>query len=139
MCTKICDELKLTYPGPGVLCKIEEGIIVEADERLINIVLQNLLDNAFKYSSKTENPEVVISSETRDNKKIILIRDNGAGFDMAKAGRLFTPFQRMHSEDQFIGTGIGLATVKRIIVKHGGTISAESEPGKGAMFSFTFE
>ena len=139
MSSRICEELKHTYPGSGIICRIEEGIMVEADERLLNIVLQNLLDNAFKYSSKTENPELVISSEIKDNKKIVRIRDNGAGFDMARAGRLFTPFQRMHSEDQFIGTGIGLATVKRIIVKHGGMISAESEPGKGATFSFTFE
>lgn len=139
MCSRICEELKQAYPGTGVVCNIEKGIIVDADERLLNIVLQNLLDNAFKYSSKTEKPELVIRSHTQNNKKYILIQDNGAGFDMASAGRLFTPFQRMHTDDQFKGTGIGLATVKRIIVKHGGTITAESVPGKGATFSITFE
>jgi len=139
MAAKICGDLKLAYPGHEVTCRIEDGIIVEADPNLLQIALQNLLDNAWKYSSKAESPEVTVGREMKDGKKVIFIRDNGVGFDMSQAGKLFTPFQRLHSDDQFKGTGIGLATVKRIIVKHGGTISAHSEPGKGTIFYFTLE
>ena len=139
MASNICEDLKLTYPVPEVKCKVEEGIKAEADEHLLHIVLQNLLDNAFKYSSRVEHPEIVIRSENRANKRIVMISDNGAGFDMNLAGKLFTPFQRMHSDEQFKGTGIGLATVKRIILKHGGSIAVQSEPGKGTTLSFTFE
>jgi len=138
MAAKICGELKLSYPGREYSCSIEEGMEVFADSSLIRIALQNLLDNAFKYSSLTEHPEITIRSEEKENSKIMIIQDNGAGFDMSLAGKLFTPFQRMHTDEQFKGTGIGLATVKRIIVKHGGSIAVSSEPGKGTMFSLTF-
>jgi light-regulated signal transduction histidine kinase (bacteriophytochrome) len=137
MALKICEDLKLTYPLQKVSCRVEENIIVQADHRLLQIALQNLIDNAWKYSSKNENAEIIIGTETRDHKKIIFIRDNGVGFDMDKAKNLFTPFQRLHSEVHFKGTGIGLATVKRVIVKHGGIITVHSEPGKGATFSFS--
>jgi len=138
MAVKICEDLKLTLPGHKVNCRIEENIIVQADHRLLQIALQNLIDNAWKYSSKNENAEIIIGTEIRNHKKIIFIRDNGVGFDMAKAKNLFTPFQRLHSDKHFKGTGIGLATVKRVIVKHGGTITVRSEPGKGATFGFSF-
>ena len=137
MAAKICDDLKLTYTENPVTCRIEENMIVQADFRLLQIVFQNLIDNAWKYSSKTKNPELTIGSEIKENKRVIFIRDNGVGFDMSKAGNLFTPFHRLHSSEQFKGTGIGLATVKRIIIKHGGAITAQSEPGKGTTFSFT--
>lgn len=137
MSERIFSDLRLTYPERLVNCRIEPNIIVQGDVRLLQIAMQNLLDNAWKYSSRTEHPEIIVGSEERENNKFIFIRDNGVGFDMALAGNLFTPFQRLHSEEYFKGTGIGLATVKRIIVKHGGTISAQSEPGKGTTFSFT--
>jgi signal transduction histidine kinase len=139
MAAKICEDLRPVYSGPEFRCSVEEGIIVNADSHLLRIALQNLLDNAFKYSSRTEYPEILIRSEIKDNRTAIIIEDNGAGFDMSKADKLFTPFQRMHTEEQFKGTGIGLATVKRIVVKHGGTIGVRSEPGKGTTFSLTFE
>ena len=139
MAVKICEDLRPVYTGLQFDCSIEEGIVINADSHLLKIALQNLLDNAFKYSSRTEHPEVLIRSEKKDNRTYLIIRDNGAGFDMSKAGKLFTPFQRMHTDEQFKGTGIGLATVKRIIVKHGGTITVSSEPGKGTAFSLTFE
>jgi signal transduction histidine kinase len=139
MAAKICEDLRPVYPGLEFDCSIEEGIVINADSHLLKIALQNLLDNAFKYSSRTEHPEVLVRSEMKDNRTNLIIQDNGAGFDMSKAGKLFTPFQRMHTDEQFKGTGIGLATVKRIIVKHGGTISVSSEPGKGTSFSLTFE
>jgi len=139
MAAKICEDLRLVYSGLEFRCSVEEGIIVNADSHLLKIALQNLLDNAFKYSSRTEHPEVLIRSEIKDNRTVVIIEDNGAGFDMSKAGKLFTPFQRMHTEEQFKGTGIGLATVKRIMVKHGGTIGVRSEPGQGTAFSLTFD
>ncbi len=134
---QICEDLRLTYPEKSYTCRIEENIIVQADFRLLHIALQNLIDNAWKYSSQAINPEIIIGSEIVDNKHFVFISDNGVGFDMAQAGKLFTPFQRMHSDEHFKGTGIGLATVKRIITKHGGTITAQSEPGKGTTFRFT--
>jgi signal transduction histidine kinase len=136
---EIGSELKTLYGNKSLRFEVEQRIHVNADPGLMRIVLQNLLDNAFKYSSRHESPEITVRSETRDGKTFITVSDNGAGFDMSKAARLFTPFQRMHSEEEFIGTGIGLATVKRIIVKHGGSIGVQSEPGKGTKFSFTLE
>jgi signal transduction histidine kinase/Tfp pilus assembly protein PilF len=135
----ICNILKKQYAGQEVNCIIQEGMTVNADPQLLNIALQNLLENAFKYTSRSEAPEVIIRSETRDEKTIILISDNGAGFSMSQAGKLFIPFQRLHTEEEFKGTGIGLAIVKRIVTKHGGTIGAESEPGKGTTFFLSFE
>jgi len=162
MAKNICKDVRQNYPGQEMTCMIQEGIIVEADAHLMQIALQNLIDNAFKYSSKVERPEVIVKCEMQDSemqdgepersgarrsqmqdgkiqngKMVISVRDNGVGFEMSQAGKLFTPFQRLHSDEEFKGTGIGLATVKRIIVKHGGTISVESEPGKGTTFSFT--
>ncbi len=136
MAFKICEDLALAYSEHPAKWSIEEDIIVQADFRLLQIALQNLIDNAWKYSSKAEKPEITIGSEIKELKRFIFIRDNGVGFEMSKAKNLFTPFHRLHSEDQFKGTGIGLATVKRIIVKHGGTIGVQSEPGKGTTFSF---
>lgn len=139
MAGKITSELLQAYHSAGFRCSIEEGIRVSADPQLLQIALQNLLDNAFKYSSKTEHPEVILRTEVKDGRKFILVSDNGAGFDINKAGKLFTPFQRMHSEEEFKGTGIGLATVKRIVSRHGGTIGVESEPGKGTTFRFSLD
>lgn len=137
MAAKICQDLKLSYHEQAVTFTIEEGIVAEGDAQLLRIALQNLLDNAWKYSSKAEHPQVTVGSQLHDGRNVIFIRDNGVGFDMSQAGKLFVPFQRLHSDDQFKGTGIGLATVKRIIVKHGGTIEVQSEPGNGSTFSFS--
>jgi len=137
MAQKICEDLELNYTTHPARYSIGKNIMINGDYRLLQIALQNLIDNAWKYSSKTENPEIVVGSEIREQKRFIFIRDNGVGFDMSQAKHLFTPFHRLHSDDQFKGTGIGLATVKRIIVKHGGAIGVESEPGKGTTFSFT--
>ena len=150
MAKKICEDVRLNYPGKEVTCRIQAGIIVEADTNLMQIAMQNLIDNAFKYSSKVEHPEVEVNSTmqngemqngkperngARRSQMVISVSDNGVGFEMSQAGKLFTPFQRLHSDEEFKGTGIGLATVKRIIVKHGGSISVDSEPGKGTTFS----
>jgi PAS domain S-box-containing protein len=116
---------------------IQENIIVRGDQRLMHIALTNLLDNAWKFASKQEHPHVEFGFIFKDGKKTIFVRDNGVGFDMKYAGKLFGAFQRLHRADEFPGTGIGLATVQRVINRHGGHIWAESEVGKGATFFFT--
>jgi len=116
---------------------IENNIIVNADKHLIRTVLENLLENACKYTGKTEHAEITLGSEMRNNELVIFIRDNGAGFDLKSAGKMFEPFQRLHNNQNFSGTGIGLATVQRIIHRHDGRIWADSKPGEGATFFFT--
>ncbi len=106
-----------------------------ADPRLVRIVLENLLGNAWKFTART--PDARIRLEARDDGKTFVIGDNGAGFDMAYSMKLFQPFQRLHSASEFNGTGIGLATVHRIITRHGGAITAEGSVGGGARFTFT--
>ena len=123
--------------GRKVEVKIQEGLRVLADRRLINVAMRNLIDNAWKYTSKIENPKIEFGAIEKDGKRIFFIKDNGAGFNMAYADKLFVPFQRLHAEKEFSGTGIGLAIVERAIARHGGTIWAESEPGRGATFFFT--
>ena len=105
----------------------------------MRIVLQNLFDNAWKYSSKVRDAVIEFDRTVKDGKTVYFIRDNGAGFDMIYYDKLFTPFQRLHSENEFTGSGIGLATVKRVILKHGGRIWAESAVGEGSTFYFTVD
>jgi signal transduction histidine kinase len=104
---------------------------------LLRLVLENLLGNAFKFTRKTSEPSIEFGSTTRDGRRAFFVRDNGAGFNMQFAGKLFGPFQRLHPVTEYPGTGIGLATVHRIVIRHGGTIWPESEPEKGATFYFT--
>ena len=99
------------------------------------MVLVNLLDNAWKFTGQTAAPRISVESE--GDEPVFVVRDNGAGFDMAHAEQLFGPFQRLHAMDEFPGTGVGLATVQRIIHKHGGRIWAEAQPMRGASFRFT--
>jgi len=117
--------------------KIEKLHPAKGDYGLINQVVVNLLSNAIKYSSKVKEPLVEISSEKTDSELIYLIKDNGAGFDMRYANKLFGVFQRLHTMDEFEGTGVGLAIVKRIMTKHGGKVTAEGERDKGAIFKFS--
>ncbi len=112
---------------------------VRGDPRLLRTLLQNLLDNAWKYTAGKEHAEISVSADTIDGERIICIEDNGAGFDPAFANRLFEPFQRLHHHDEFPGIGIGLATVARIVRRHGGWIKGTGQPGKGARFCFTLD
>ena len=117
---------------------VAEGISVLGDRGLLRTALENLLGNALKYSSKKTDPHIEFGvMDQSDGQTVYFVRDNGAGFDMENVGRLFVPFQRLHSADEFPGTGVGLATVQRIIRKHGGRIWAEGETGVGSTFYFT--
>ncbi|NVB78227.1 MAG: hypothetical protein HOV81_07525 [Kofleriaceae bacterium] len=116
---------------------VAPDLIVEADGRLVRILFDNLIGNAWKFTAQVVSPHVEIGSILSDGEQVFFVRDNGAGFDMAFAERLFAPFQRLHSDRDYAGTGIGLATVRRIVERHGGRIWADSAPGAGATFYFT--
>jgi len=132
----IIDDLRLNTPQRNVFVSIQEGMRIEADQKLMHIVLSNILGNAWKYSSNVDEAEINVGKIESGEEVIYYVTDNGAGFDMSKAENLFNPFIRLHTSEEFQGTGVGLSTVKRIIEKHNGKIWAESELGKGASFYF---
>ncbi|HEX4084751.1 MAG TPA: response regulator [Chthoniobacteraceae bacterium] len=129
----ILHDLRDRDPGREVSALVTGGLLVDADLALLRIALENLLNNSWKFTRRTPNPQIEVGVTGR---RTYFVRDNGAGFDMASVGRLFNAFERLHSPDQFPGTGIGLTTVQRIIRRHGGFIRAEGTPGKGATFFF---
>jgi light-regulated signal transduction histidine kinase (bacteriophytochrome) len=134
----VVDQLRKASPDRHVQCVIADGVTAEGDEKLLRIALENLMGNAFKFTSKREDARVEFGLEEQaDGRRAYFVRDNGAGFDMKYARKLFGAFQRLHSASQFQGTGIGLATVRRIINRHGGLIWAESDVDQGATFYFT--
>jgi light-regulated signal transduction histidine kinase (bacteriophytochrome) len=135
----VIDELRSTNPGREVKVVIEEKIVVTGDNQLLRLALSNLLNNAWKYTGKTDEPCVEFGRMYKNNKTIYYVKDNGAGFDMSKKAQLFKPFSRLHSDTEFSGIGIGLTIVERVIRRHGGRVWAESEVGKGAIFYFTME
>jgi light-regulated signal transduction histidine kinase (bacteriophytochrome) len=135
--TKIIDSLKKNEPDRSVECVVEEGITVNGDPYLMEIAMENLLNNAWKFTEKTPGPRIQFGMTQKDGLDVYYIKDNGAGFDMTYSDKLFGAFQRLHSSEEFSGTGIGLVTVQRIIHRHGGRIWAEAEPNKGATFFFT--
>jgi light-regulated signal transduction histidine kinase (bacteriophytochrome) len=126
-------------PARDVKVSIQEDIIIDGDRRLLDIALTNLIDNAWKFTGKTKNARIEFGTLLKDGKPVMFIRDNGVGFDMAYVDKLFGAFQRLHTIAEFPGTGIGLATVQRVIHRHGGKVWAESEVGKGATFYFTLK
>jgi len=123
------------YPDRPVELFIAADITASGDASLVRLCLENLLGNAFKYTSFQPMTRIEFGRDAASG--AFYIRDNGIGFDMAHAANLFEPFTRLHQEDQFAGSGIGLATVQRIIERHGGKIWADSSPGHGAAFYFT--
>jgi light-regulated signal transduction histidine kinase (bacteriophytochrome) len=137
MAREVITELKAREPERQVEFVIQAGISVTGDERLLRIVLENLIGNAWKFTGKTGVARIEFGKDERQGKPCYFVRDNGAGFDMEYAGKLFGTFQRLHSEKEFEGTGIGLATVQRIIHRHGGDLGAEGAVGEGATFWFT--
>jgi light-regulated signal transduction histidine kinase (bacteriophytochrome) len=116
---------------------VADGLAVEADAQLVRRILDNLIGNAFKYSAKVASPKVEVGVMPATNPAVFFVRDNGAGFDMQHADKLFGMFQRLHSAKEFPGTGVGLAGVRSIIQRHGGRVWAEAAPGAGACFYFT--
>lgn len=132
----ILEELAATDPGRDVETVISEGLQVEGDPQLLEIMLRNLLGNAWKFTAGRTHARIELGEETVDGIRWCFVRDNGAGFDMAHADQLFGPFQRLHPEREFEGTGIGLATVHRIVSRHGGRIHAHGEVDRGATFHF---
>lgn len=133
----IATSLQQTQSDRQVEFVIAEGIIVNSDKRLLRIVLENLLFNAWKFTAKLSRATIEIGVMQHEGQQAYFVRDNGVGFDMTYADRLFGAFQRLHSTTEFPGTGIGLATVQRIIHRHGGRVWAEGTVGQGATFYFT--
>jgi len=136
---EIANGLRKTVPDRQVKIVIQDGLVADADPRLVRILLENLLGNAWKFTSRTAQPVIELATLDEPDGPVYFVRDNGVGFEMAYANRLFVPFQRLHSEAEFSGTGIGLATVHRIVERHGGRVWAEAAPGKGATFYFTLK
>ena len=137
MARDVVAELQNRDPARTVAIEIADGLSARGDARLITIVLMNLLGNAWKYTAKRPKGHIAFGQENKENETIFCVRDNGAGFDMAAAAKLFAPFQRLHRESEFEGAGIGLATVQRIVSRHGGRIWAEAIVDRGAAFYFT--
>lgn len=137
MAKEVCGELEKANKGRNVAIHIQPGITATGDPRLLRVLLQNLIDNAFKFTSRTEAARISFTCEPTEQGPGYTITDNGAGFDMRYADKLFGAFQRLHSLKEFEGTGIGLATVQRIVHRHGGRVRAKGEVGKGASIQFT--
>lgn len=135
----VINELQQSQPERLVDIKIADGLEDSADPRLIHIALENLFGNAWKFTEKQEKAEIEFGTTKKDGKKVYFIRDNGTGFDMEHMDKLFAPFQRLHSVAEYPGTGIGLATVRRVISRHGGKVWAEGKSGRGATFYFTLQ
>ena len=136
---KIAQELHASEPERQVIWKIHPDITARVDKTLIQIVLNNLLGNSWKFSQKKAKTVIEFGQEIKNKEKIFFIKDNGAGFDMTYADKLFHEFERLHTNQEFEGTGIGLVIVYRIIHRHGGKVWAKGEPGKGATFYFTLD
>ena len=135
--------MRESWPGRDIEFAIAPGLRVWGDRSLLGIALANLFDNACKFTARVPRAHIelglreLVDAPGGRSLQQYFVRDNGAGFDMKHATRLFVPFQRMHSQREFPGTGIGLAIVQRIIQRHGGTLEAEASPGEGACFRFT--
>ena len=137
MAKDILEGQRIKEPDRKIEYTIANAVIRPGDPRLIRSVMENLLGNSWKYTRHSKNPRIEFGCAIRDGIECCFVRDNGAGFNMEKAEKLFRPFQRLHSQEEFEGNGVGLATAQQIIHRHGGRIWAEGSPGKGATFFFT--
>ena len=137
MAETIAAGLRRVEPERQVEFIVAKGVVVKGDSGLLRVVLENLLGNAWKFTSKRSHARIEFGTVQQGEERIYLVRDNGVGFDMAYAERLFGPFQRLHGPDEFPGTGIGLATVQRVVQRHGGRVWAEGEVDRGATLYFT--
>jgi signal transduction histidine kinase len=134
---RVTAQLRTRHPKRDVTLTIAEGLEAWADESLVTLALENLLGNAWKYTGRRNDARIEIGRDVVNGQSRFYVRDNGAGFDMNTAGKLFSPFVRLHASSEFEGHGIGLATVKRIVERHGGDLWAEGQVGRGATFHFT--
>ena len=132
---ELCD-LSLTR---AVATRVQPAMVAQCDPRLVRVVLENLLTNSWKFTSRREHAWIEVGQISRDSGTAFFVRDNGVGFDPTFADKLFGPFQRLHDASEFPGSGIGLATVRRIVQRHGGRVWAESQLGQGACFYFTLQ
>jgi light-regulated signal transduction histidine kinase (bacteriophytochrome) len=132
----VAEELGNQNPERSVAVNIQSDLSTYADRGLMRVLLNNLLGNAWKFTARTSNARIELSSQTQGKDTVFFVKDNGAGFDMAHANMLFQPFQRLHDEADFPGTGIGLATVQRVVDRHGGRVWAEGAVGCGATVFF---
>jgi light-regulated signal transduction histidine kinase (bacteriophytochrome) len=137
MVKNIANELQDTNPGRKVEFVITPGILVKGDQGLLDICLKNLLENAWKFTANNTEAVIEFGAMQRDGQTVYFVKDNGIGFDMTYSDKLFHPFQRLHSGNEYPGTGIGLAIVQRIVRRHHGDIWGESEINKGTTFYFT--
>jgi signal transduction histidine kinase len=137
MAHEVADELRVTAPQRDVEVLVADGLTAQTDPRLLRIVLTNLLGNAWKFTAGRPHARIEFGCSGVNGGKEYFVRDNGAGFDQTYAGKLFGAFQRLHAASDFPGTGIGLATVQRIIARQGGRVWAEGKIDQGATFHFT--
>jgi light-regulated signal transduction histidine kinase (bacteriophytochrome) len=137
LATLILARLQEGEPARKVEVKVRPGVVVAGDGQLLRIALENLLENAWKFTGKQAEARIEFGVTNASGEPTYFVRDNGAGFDMTYVERLFGPFQRLHPQGEFPGSGIGLATVQRIIHRHGGRVWAEGLLGQGATFQFT--
>jgi signal transduction histidine kinase len=137
MARRIVSELQQGEPAREIAVDIAPNLESQGDPRLIEIALQNLLGNAWKFTGKNPNAKIAFGMTRQDGRSTYFVRDNGVGFDMAYVGKLFAPFQRLHTTDEFAGTGIGLVTVARVVHRHGGEVWIESAIDKGTIVRFT--
>ncbi|CAN0451349.1 unnamed protein product, partial [Phaeothamnion confervicola] len=133
----VCALLEQQQPEREVRVDIAPGLNAQCDPALARILLENLLGNAWKFTGRKIGAAIEFGAQQIDGQQVFFVRDNGAGFDMQYAQKLFSAFQRMHRQDEYPGSGIGLVTVQRIVSRHGGRVWAEAESGRGAIFRFT--
>jgi signal transduction histidine kinase len=137
MSEEILLRLAVEHPERSVAISVGTEVTVTGDPHLMRVVLENLLGNAWKYTQHVRDARIEFGVAANGGERVLFVRDNGAGFDMAHAAELFVPFRRLHDQREFEGTGVGLATVQRIVQRHGGRVWGEGEPGRGASFHFT--